>query len=174
MMKKLFAMLMVLCICSAASASVVSLVGGGGGIVAPVGDVWIFVQTDTILLGVDAILTVTGGDIINAAMSPSDSGSYGWDPANFPIPPIGVGTAVVEIGGGSFTGAPVGNVGYVVVAYTGGTQVVSLAGGTAHGGSMDIGFGVPSFSTGAVTITPEPMTIALLGLGGLVLLRRRK
>ena len=35
-------------------------------------------------------------------------------------------------------------------------------------------YGQPTFSTIDFTVVPEPMTLALLGLGGLFLLRRRK
>ena len=31
-----------------------------------------------------------------------------------------------------------------------------------------------SYTTGAVTLTPEPATLSLLALGGLAILRRRK
>ena len=173
-MKKLFAVLMVLCFCGAASASMVSLELEGTTISTAPGVVIINIATDTPLYALDAVVTVTGGDLITQAMSPTDAATYGYDPIGYPINPIGVPGAVVELGGTTFSGQSNLICGYVEVTYTGGTQLVSLAGGTALGGSFDNQFMTPGFSSGVVTIVPEPMTIALLGLGGLVLLRRRK
>ena len=179
-MKKLFAVLMVLCLCGAVSASMISLELEGTQIIAAPGDdVIINIATDTPLYGLDAVVTVTNGDIINKAMNPIDDpgnpNAYGWDMVGYPITPIGVPGPVVEVGGTTFTGESNLICGYVVVAFTGtGPQVVSVAAGVKHGGSFDNEYNTPDFSTGIVEIIPEPMTIALLGLGGLFLLRRRK
>jgi len=176
MMKKLFAVLMVLCICGAASAvPVISLDGEGTTIVAVPGVVTIEILTDAGLMGLDALVTVTGGDLITGAMSSADAASYGWDAVSFPIDPLDVGTATVEVGGATFGSAGPGAVGYVEITYTGGTQIVSIAAGATFGGNLDSsGMPTPVMSTLAVEIIPEPMTIALLGLGSLFLLRRRK
>jgi hypothetical protein len=174
MMKKLVSLLLVLAVASVASASVVSLdqvpleIGPSDTIV-------IGVVTDTTLLGLDAILEITGPATFVAAMSSIDSAQYGWDPG-FPIEPIGLPGKVIEIGGGNFSGNPGPRVGYALLHCDDlGDVVVTLSGGQAHGGSSDINFQVPDF-VGRVTIhqVPEPMTVALLGLGGLALLRRRK
>lgn len=183
-MKKLFVALMVLVLCGAASATTVSLQGEGTTItVSPVPSVVrINIVTSASggtsnLWALDVCVTVTGGDVITQAMNPTDDpgnpNAYGWDYAGLPISPTGVGTASIEEGGTNFNVMATGTVGYVDVTYTGGTQVVSLVGCTGFGGSFDDNFATPTFSTGVVTLVPEPMTIALLGLGGL-LLRRRK
>ena len=179
MMKKLFTILMVLVFCGTANAVVVSLDGEGTTIITAPGLVTInvLVTPEPVgnpgLLGLDVVITVTGGDVI------TDAGCYQGDPSMPPFEPIvdppGLGTPSVEIGGVHFTIANSGVVGYVTVDYTGGTQVVSIARAMVFGGPIEIdGFTVPSFSSGVVTIIPEPATIALLGLGGLALLRRRK
>ena len=180
-MKKLFAVLMVLGLCGTASAVIVSLEGEGTTIgVAKGTSVTINVLAavdngNPGLLGLDAIITVSGTpttDIISDALKVADAAGYGW---SMGLPPFGLGTSSVEIGGANFMVAVIGTVGYVVVDYQGGTQLVTIAGGTNLGGSFENdGMTVPSFSLGTVTIVPEPITIALLGLGGLFLLRRRK
>jgi hypothetical protein len=124
----------------------------------------------------DAVITVTGGDVISGALDIPDMPTYGWD-ATLSAPPIGVGTASVEIGGGSSnfaTGNLFAVIGFVDVAYTGLEQVVAIGPGMTFGGSYLTDGSPPIYSQGVVTIIPEPMTIALLGLGGLFMLRRRK
>jgi hypothetical protein len=174
-MKKLLALLLVLGMTSLAGASMIKLTDEGLIINANIGDtVTLTIETDTGLYALDVIASVAGGDLIVGAISTLDAATYGWDATlsfdPLPLPPV----ASTEMGLGNFMGNMNTIVAYVDVGYTGGTQVVSIAGGTARGGSGDITMAVPAFSTGVVTIVPEPMTIALLGLGGLALLRRRK
>lgn len=173
-MKKLLVLMLVLGMTSLAGASIVSLVDNGLTISASPGDtVKVLVTSNTGLLGLDVIGTVIGGDIITGAMNKSNAAVYGWDAVGFPIDPIGVGTAEAEIAGANFSGNMLTIVGYFDVLYTGGEQHFSIRPGMVFGGSSDIYFEVPSIA-GMVTIVPEPATIALLGLGGLALLRRRK
>jgi hypothetical protein len=124
----------------------------------------------------NAIVSVSGGDIITAALDLPDMTAYGWDPT-LSGPPLGVPGPSVEIGGGSgnfATGNTALIVGFVDIAFTGAPQIVSIAAGSTYGGSYDVTGTPPIFSQGIVEIVPEPMTIALLGLGGLFMLRRRK
>jgi hypothetical protein len=123
----------------------------------------------------DCIIAVTGGDVITSAISTVDAHVYGWD-ATLSFDPDGLGTESVEIACGNFLAPLIAIIGYVDVAYTGGTQVVGIEPGYSFGGggghNHDI-MGYPLiFSTGVVTIVPEPATLLLLTLGALLLRKR--
>ncbi len=174
-MKKIFAVLMVLCLCGAANATVVSLVDEGATIDASLtgGVVKLEITSDSSLAVINLIIAMTGDGSISGAMNLGDCITYGWDPT-LSMDPI-FGAMNVEIGGGTMGAARVGPAAYVEITFAGPVDViVSLAGDGTKGGTFDGGYSPVTYSTGFVTIVPEPMTIALLGLGGLFLLRRRK
>lgn len=174
-MKNLLIVMLVLGLTSLASATTVSLVDEGTIInAAPGTTVRLQVTSDAGLYALDAIATVVGGDVVSNATNLSDAATFGWD-ASLSFAPAGLGTAnAAEVGLGTFGAPPSGVVAYFDIAYTGGIQTVTIANAMGFGGSADTGFMTPVFSQGVVEIVPEPATIALLGLGALALLRRRK
>lgn len=180
-MKKLLSFMLVLCIAGIASASSVTLVpilpndpGGIENPLHPSETILVYATSDTGLIGLDAILTVTSGPgQIVAAISKANCAELGWDPSLSFDPAVAPGQA--EVGLGTFGAPPVGPVAWYEVHCNGPDPVVvTLSPGTQFGGSMDSLYGVPQIG-GSVTIyqTPEPMTVALLGLGGLFLRRRK-
>jgi hypothetical protein len=174
-MKKIFAILMVLCLCGAANATTVSLVDEGSTIDASLtgGVVKLEITSDGSLAVINAIVSITGDGVISGAMNLADCGTYGWDPTLSMDPIYGAGQ--VEFGGGTMGAARVGPAAYVEITFTGPINVVvSMLGDGTQGGTFDGSYMPVSYSSGVVTIIPEPATIALLGLGGLALLRRRK
>jgi len=173
-MKKLLVMLMVLILCGSANAVTISLVDEGSVIDAGLtgGVVRLEITSDNGLAAMNLIVVLTGDGCFTDAIGPFPPW-YGWDPTMIWYPIISC--KEVEITADT-TGAPVvGPVGWVEVTYSGPVDVVvSLLGDGTQGGSWGADYTPATYSTGVVTIVPEPATIALLGLGALALLRRRK
>ncbi len=101
----------------------------------------------------------------------------GWD-AGFHVDPIErVPGKVYEFGEGNFSGGPQPGIqlDHLLLHCDGeGDVIVFLSDGT-QGGTVDLGFATPEFGQIIVHQTiPEPMTLGLLGLGGLGLIRRRR
>lgn len=175
-MKEWFSVFLVLVTSAAAAAAMVWIERGHlgpPGRPPPSGTVAVSVHTDTALVGLDAILTVEGPATIVGALDKATAASYGWD-SGFTYDPVLPGP-VVEIGAGNFGGAPGPIVGFYLIHWDGvGDVTATLTAGTGYGGSMDISYGTPEITGSIRWIIPEPMTIGLLGLGGLGLLRRRR
>ncbi|MHC4863247.1 MAG: PEP-CTERM sorting domain-containing protein, partial [Planctomycetota bacterium] len=170
---------------SVASASIVSIQpipegepGSASNPLMPSDEIVVLLYTDTALYQVSAVLTIDSGSAtIVAAMGPVEAPSYGWEPGWNTLLPIGVPGPVVEISGAHFLEANPGPViGYWLVRCDDyGPVVASLSAGASYGNNRDIYGQEPDF-VGTITIyqVPEPLTVGLLGLGGLLLLRRRK
>jgi hypothetical protein len=175
-MKKLLAVLIVLGLCRAASATTVSLEDEGTTIITSPGSVVVLnFVVDASLIELNVLVNVTGDATITDAISTVDAASYGWDPMfsvdpMFSFDPTGLGTTTAEIRMSNFDGNGPGVVGYVDVYYRSGEVVVSVAEGPYYGIPEQP---IPHFSTGVVTIIPEPATILLFGLGVLMVKTRR-
>jgi hypothetical protein len=182
-MKKLLVLVFVLAATSSAGATTVFLTDEGTVISAPAGTVRLTITsnadgaTNFGILNFDCIVAVTGGDVIAGALNLADCAAYGWDPG-LSFNPTDIGTASAEMGVGNVLAN--GNlntiIGYVDIAYTGGTQVVSIAPGSGLGGgyhNIDTMLNPLIFSTGVVTIIPEPATLLLLTLGACFLTIKR-
>ena len=180
-MKKLLVLTLVLALTSVSFATLVGLgapaEGDPGSMTNPLA------ESDTIiipitsdgggLLGLDALIEVVGPGSITGAIGQADAGTYGWDPAFAFAPDLAA--QAVEVGQGNFSGNFDTTVGYVEIHCDGpGEITISIVNASAFGGSADMSFNVPDFG-GPITIyqIPEPMTVALLGLGGLFLRRRK-
>ena len=172
-MKKLFALLVILALCGAANAASIVLENAGGTIVADAGTtVTIYIVGEGSLVGMDACITITGSATLTAYVDASSAVAYGWDAA-YAAPAAMLATdTFVELGqsagGGSNINTP-GYVGYVEVLFSGPEATVTMTPGSFWGGSSPV-----DPTEGFVNIIiPEPMTIALLGLGGLFIRRRK-
>jgi hypothetical protein len=183
MMKKLLSFMLVFCIAGIASASSVTLVpilpndpGGIENPLHPSETILVYATSDTGLIGLNATLTLSGpGHIVGASGIPH-AAALGWDPTlSFDPKPSVQYPGGLEIGMGTFGLPAIGQVAWWEIHCNGPDPViVTLNADTGYGGSMDQNYQVPQIG-GSVTIyqTPEPMTVALLGLGGLFLRRRK-
>jgi hypothetical protein len=185
MMKKLASIVLALLFANVASAAIVTLVpideGAPGSATNPLKDsdyIEILINVDPKVMSVDALVEVAGPAQVTGAVNLSDCANYGWD-TSLSFDPI-LTTTTADIGVGDFAGGPDTDTigGYITLHCTGaGPVTVTLMGNQTFGGSYDLsGSPIPgSEITGTLTIhqIPEPATLALLGLGGL-LLRRRK
>jgi hypothetical protein len=183
MMNKLLMCFMILALTSGvASATVVGLIPPGPITLNPSDTIEILIGQDGLgLLGFNPLITVDGEGCIVHATGVAESAGFGWDPSySFdptPMPGPHPGTNAVEIGMGNFSGNFNNIIGSIIFHCDGGPGWVhiTMVEGITYGGSADMNFMPPIYDGITIDIwqTPEPMSIALLGLGGLFLRRRR-
>ena len=174
-MKKLLAVLLVLGIANAVSAAVVLDPAMDGIVLDPSDTILIPIITDDSLYGLNAaVVVVSGPGSIVGASGTAAAGELGWDPTLSFDPAVDGQRA--EIGFGTFGAPGTGQVGFIEFHCDGeGPVVLEIQPAYGFGGSAKTDFTEPQIG-GTITIvqTPEPMTMSLLGLGGLALIRRRR
>ena len=178
-MKKMLAVLLVLSISSLSSAAVVGLVEPSAP-VDPGTEVIIKVVTDTKLLSLGALVTVEGpGEIIAGTSAADGAAKFGWDAA------LSMDTAVdgasAAFTASNFNGMPadvapgLGIVGELTFVAGEADAILTIANDPTFGGSFTLAGATPEYGAPiTVSVIPEPMTLSLLGLGGLALIRRRR
>lgn len=168
-MKKLLAVMLVLGVASVASAAITLDPAMDGVVLMPSETVTIPILSDGGLLGMNVAVTVEGPGSIMGAKN-----GTGWDPGFSFDPVVEPGMAV--LGAGNFNGNMDQVVGTIEIHCDGeGDVIVTIIPDSRFGGSSDMNFGTPEIG-GSIVIkqVPEPMTMSLLGLGGLALIRRRR
>lgn len=169
-MKKLLVVFLILCVASAANAALTWVDASMNDLtsidIVESGSVTVYLKSDTANLSMvnwvapsdTGVARVTGGSDLTAA---GDGATYAVDPSGY------IGWARGEsLPGGDATSIKAG-LWYELVITAYGTDGESMTMGSdyyAAGGSNDVL---------TVNIIPEPMTVALLGLGGLFLRRRK-
>ena len=159
-MKKLLILILVLGMTSMANAALVPTVDGtqvayGDDVLAGM----LGLDTTTAISGYDVEITASGDVAMDYSLM---SFPIPWDDLII-IPPWPPDPTNIRISGSQLFGAPKGPGSLVIdIAFTG---VV---------GTLTFYDHLNQVALGSINVVPEPMTIALLGLGGLFLLRRRK
>ena len=101
----------------------------------------------------------------------------GWDPG-FHVDPREIEPGkIYEFGEGNFSGGPQPGIqlDHILMHCDGlGDVIITLRDGTQGGTAQLADFATPEFGSITIHQIPEPMTMGLLGLGGLGLLRRRR
>ncbi|MBW8015534.1 MAG: PEP-CTERM sorting domain-containing protein [Planctomycetes bacterium] len=156
-MKKLFILAVVLCVASIATAGLQltvdgSAVGSGSDAPAP------------FTLGISESATTSAYDVslvLGGTVAVDTSGFTAVATFDFASVIIDETTTAVRISGSQFFGGPVGG------------QLINGIGVSGLGTITMIDEANNGAVLGIVNVTPEPMTMALLGLGGLFLRRRK-
>lgn len=173
MLNKLLPIAIVLALSAQAAATTISFEDEGTTIITTPGSVVnLNIVTDGPLDFLYVIASVEGDVSLKGAVGIADAAAYGWDPSLSFDPLITSDTAEIGMGlFGSSNSGPV--VGYLEVTYGSGTVVVS-GNAPPPPGSWPAIYPppYPIFSTGVVTIVPEPATLLLLALGGLALRKK--
>jgi hypothetical protein len=189
-MRKLLVLLTVLAIASIASAGEIDplIVSLNGQPIDPTDEIWIIpsdeidfdiVAIDHTVLTIDVIVTVTGmGALLTDATSLAAITYVDDDPGYRAEPLVITPWVSYELGTANFSGMSGTIFDHLLMHCEGqpGDVIISASAGTTFGGTLD-GDGNPytgGWSSVTVHQIPEPMTVALLGLGGLFLLRRRR
>lgn len=165
-MKKFFAFVVAMAMTVVANAGLVTFEKNGQTIVAAPGDVIVLnLVADTGMMSIDASASFVGD-----AAWVGNTQSSNVD-ASFMKPTVIEGNKIQVAYAAFGTLAP--SLGSFSIRYNGGTVDVVLSPEFVLGGSIADDFMTAADVAGQVTIVPEPMTMALLGLGGLVAARRR-
>ena len=192
-MKKFLILMLVLCLASAANAVVVSTTQGyyyemevsATSSTIDVGDtVTVEISAGTDSTGTSAMLgTILNISAASSATVATISNSGDWSVAPVPTTTASGGGYNVNVSGTPLTtGIPTGNSIYTVTfVAVAGNVTIDATGGNWDGFTAAVGIDDGQYEYGAiyglpyaqVTVVPEPMTIALLGLGGLFLRRRK-
>lgn len=189
-MKKLLALVVVLAFAAISSATTISLVGPKAGEpgskenpLQPSQIIVVPIVVDAGLMSMDAIVRVDGlGSIAGATDVATGVQRFGWDAgfaADTAVTPKSATFAAGNFNGLGVNGATYPRVIGEIVFHCDGKDAipvkVTIFGNDALGGSIAIdgstmaAFGLPV----EIYQVPEPITMSLLGLGGLFLARRR-
>jgi len=166
-MKKFFAFVIAMAMTVAANAALVTFENNGQDILAMPGDIVVLnLVADSGMMSIDASASFDGDAawVGNSRSTNADS-SFSNDTV--------MNGNKIQVAYAAFgTLAP--NLGSLSIQYNGGIVVVNLMPEYALGGSIMDDFSTPADVEGMVRIVPEPMTMSLLGLGGLFAARRRR